>query len=210
MVVNPMNYNLGFTAASLRPELARLIAEHYTATHSWVDTKERVLASNALQCRTSSSAIRLERELRQRLQTLNEDQITLLVEGTADDCAAMAWLAACKYIPFAFEFASEVLREKLALHDQILRNSDYEGYLEGKALLHPEIGRLTPTSRSKLRQVLLRMLQEANVLELGNALGTIHRPVISSKVVRAIVSDDADWLAAFLVPPQQYANAVTK
>jgi hypothetical protein len=71
-----LNYHLSFTAASLRPELARIVAEYYLELGNWDLSKERILSSNALQCRSASSAIRLERELRQRLETLTVDQIT--------------------------------------------------------------------------------------------------------------------------------------
>ena len=43
-------YNLSFIAASLRPELARIVAESYLATGDWNLAKERILSSNALQC----------------------------------------------------------------------------------------------------------------------------------------------------------------
>ena len=70
------DYNLGFTAASLRPELARIIAEAYLAGGGdWEVAKTRVLSSNALQSRSASSAVRMERELRQRLATLTLRQI---------------------------------------------------------------------------------------------------------------------------------------
>ena len=67
MDVNAAPYNLSFTAASLRPELARIVAEHFLAVRDWEKTKEHILSTNALQCRSASSAVRLERELRQRL-----------------------------------------------------------------------------------------------------------------------------------------------
>jgi BrxA len=193
-------YNLSFTAASLRPELARLVAEAYLAVGDWELAKERVLASNALQCRTVLGAERQERELRRRLMWLTADQIALLTKATAEDRAALAWLAAVKHIQFAFEFATEVLREKLAVHDPILRHSDYETYVDLKALTHPQITELSGASKYKIRQVLLRMLREAGLLGKGSAPGTILRPVLSPAVVDVIRKDDARWLAGFLVP----------
>lgn len=193
-------FNLGFIAVALRPDLARIVAEHYLASGDWALTKERLLSSNALQCRSASSAMRLERELRQRLGTLTQDQLILAARATAEDRAAIAWLAACKSIPFAFEFASDVLREKLACHDAGLRPSDYEAYFESQSASHPELARLTASSKNKVRQVLLRMLAEAGLLTTGAALGTIQRPALSPTVVRAITSDSPDWLAGFLVP----------
>jgi hypothetical protein len=199
-------YNLGFTAASLRPELARIVAAQYLTTESWDEAKRRVLEANALQSRTASSAIRMEREFRQRLTTLSHDQLTLLAEATAEDAAAMAWLAAIKHTTFLFEFASELLRDKLAAHDPVLRHSDYEGYVEAKTAIHPQLAQLTDASKSKLRRVLVRMLAEAGILTPGSALGTIHRPVLSPDVVRAITQDDPRWLAGFLVPETEIAR----
>ena len=89
-------YNLSFTAVSLRPELARIVAEHYMQTGNWDMTKVRILSSNALQCRSVNSAVRMERELRKRLKCLTDRQIAILTQATVDDRAAIAWLAALK------------------------------------------------------------------------------------------------------------------
>ena len=200
------SYNLSFIAASLRPELARIIAECYLETGDWDLVKERILSSNALQCRSASSAIRFERELRQRLATLTHEQLCLVAQATAEDRAAIAWLAACKHISFAFEFASEVLRDKLAAHDVVLRPSDYEAYVENKSFSHPELSRLAASSKYKVRQILLRMLTEAGLLVKGAALGTIQRPALSPTVVRVINSDSPHWLAGFLVPDAEISS----
>lgn len=200
------SYNLSFTAASLRPELARIVAEFYLELGDWDLARERILSSNALQCRSASSAIRLERELRQRLERLTLGQITLLAQATAEDRAAIAWLAACKHIQFAFEFASEVLRDKLAAHDPVLRHSDYEIYIENKGLIYPELEQLTSSSKNKIRQVLIRMLAEGGLLARSSPLGMIQRPALSPAVIRVITCDNPTWLAGFLVPDIEISN----
>jgi hypothetical protein len=194
---NSSSYNLSFTAASLRPELARIVAECFLTVGDWALAKERILSTNALQCRSATSAVRLEMEMRQRLETLTHDELVVLAQATAEDRAAIAWLAVCKRIQFAFEFAAEVLRDKLAAHDAVLRPSDYEAYLENKSLPHPELAGLKASSKSKIRQVLLKMLAEAGLL-LSDS--TIQRPALSPAVIRVITADSPQWLAGFLVP----------
>jgi hypothetical protein len=200
---NAAPYHLSFTAASLRPELARIVADHFLAVRDWEKTKEHILSTNALQCRSASSAVRLERELRQRLETLTDEQLSVLAQAAAEDRAAMAWLAACKRISFVFEFAAEALRDKLAARDPVLRPSDYETYVETKEVGRPELMKLSSSSKSKIRQVLMLMLSEAGLLGAGAELGTIQRPVLSPVARRAITSDDPRWLAGFLVPDQE-------
>jgi len=193
-------YNLGFTAASLRPELARIVAEAYLDVHDWELAKRRVLDSNALQAKTPSSGKRMESELRQRLMKLTDEELSILAKSTAEDRAAMAWLGVCKHAPFAFEFAVEVLRGKIDARDSVLRLSDYETYLEMKSVIHPEIGALSSVSKSKIRQVLLRMLTEVGILKKSSDLGSVERPVLSRQVSDAIQRDHPSWLAGFLVP----------
>lgn len=199
-------YSFSFTAASLRPELMRIVAEMFLESDGWSSTKQRVLSTNALQCRATGSSIRLERELRQRLQLLTLPQLTLLAQAPSEDRAAMAWLAACKRSGFVFEFAAGILREKLASHDPVLRPSDYESYVDLQAVSHPELTALTASSKAKIRQVLFLMLSESGLLSPGTETGQIHRPVLSPPALDAIRSDSLRWLASFLVPENEISR----
>jgi hypothetical protein len=196
-------YSFGFTAASLRPELARVMAEMYFEMGSWERTRDVVLETNALQCRSSASGIRLERELRQRLETLTPEELSLLNVGTLESRVATSWLAAVKRHTFLHDFASELLRSKLDLHDAVLRASDYESFVEEKGVRHPEVEVLSDTTRGKIRRVLLRMLREVGILVKGPELGSLSRPVVPPEVEDAIRADDPCWLSAFLVPKAQ-------
>ncbi len=196
-------YNFSFMAVSLRPDLARIVAELFLAERDWNAVKRRVLATNALQCRTTSSAIRMERELRLRLATLTDKQLEILATSAADERAAISWLAAIKHIRFAYDFAADMLRDKLAVHEPVLRYSDYETFVETKAPFHPELARLRPSSKNKLRQILLKMLAEAGLVEPGSTVMAIHRPFLSTTILDTIRSDNPRWLAGFLFPDNE-------
>lgn len=193
-------YSFSFTAASLRLDLVGLIAELFFQHASWEKTRDAVLAKNLLQYRSAGSTIRLERELRQRLQTLTPEQLRLLQNSTSASRVLLAWLAAVNHSGFLFDFAAEVLRAKLSQHDDVLRLSDYERFVTEKMVLHPQLGALTQSSSTKIRTVLFRMLREAGILTDGDGLGRIQRPVLPPEVTDAICEADPNRLAAFLVP----------
>lgn len=115
----------------------------------------------------------------------------------------MAWLAMIKFSAFPFEFAADVLRDKLASQDEVLRPSDYEAFVHERSVSHPEVAGLKESTRTKIRGVLLRMLFEAGVLIDGPFLGTVQRAIISPTSERAIRADNPRWLAGFLVPDQE-------
>jgi hypothetical protein len=193
-------YSFGFTAASLRPEMVGAIADHFVSAGSWDGAKSAVLSSNALQARSMATSIRMEREIRQRLQNLTPEQLRLLPRATSDLLKAIGWLAAAKQSAFLYDFAAECLRMKLALQDTTLRLSDYERFVAEKSSSHPELRRLAQSTSAKIRRVLLLMLKEAGLLEPGPDLGLVRRPVVSPNFSAAIARDDPRWLAAFLVP----------
>lgn len=199
-------YRLSFTSVSLRPELARIAAEAYLASGTWAGARQQVLENNAFQSRSKASLKRMEHEIRLRLEHLTKEQIVLLAEGTSEERAAMAWLAAIKYAALVTEFAADVLRNKLADFDGVLRPSDYDNFIAAKLPSHPELAELTETSSRKIRNVLLLMLTEAGMLREENRERRIIRPVETQRVIDSIVADDAQFLAGFLWPDQEIAT----
>jgi len=122
----------------------------------------------------------------------------LLAEGTSEERAAMAWLAATKYAALVREFAADVLRSKLADFDSVLRPSDYDNFIATRLPSHPELGELTESSSRKVRNVLLLMLMEAGILQEESGERRITRPVQTQRVIDSIVADDAQFLDGFL------------
>lgn len=206
IVSNAARYCLSFTAAGLKPELAAVIARTHGETSDWKQTRALVLERNAMQNRSLASAKRLETELRQRLQLLNSDQLTLLAEGSSDERLAMAWLAVLKRIQLTVELTRDLLLDKLEGSDQQLRRSDMTCFYEAAEQLHPELHALSVSSQKKVRSTVLSMLREAGLLE-GKAnrsgqLGTVQRPSLSPHAL-ALIGDDPDLRTGFLLKPKQ-------
>ena len=196
MVVN--KYKLSFTAASLSINESVKIAEVYLDCRNWTQTKLAVTESNLLQSRTNSRTIRVVRELIQRLERLTGSQLELLVEGNPTEQKYMLWLAACKTYEFIREFAVEVLHEKFMSRSITLTDLDYDGFFNRKADWNEELGRITPSTRKKIRQVLLLMVKEAGLVSDGNM---ILRAMLSKRLVEAIVSAERTDLLVFPVEP---------
>ena len=199
-LVTSKNYPLSFTAASLRPDLARIVAEVFLACENWELAKQKILSQNLLQARSQHSAVRMEREFRQRLQNLTHAQLKVLAIAPLESRRAIAWLSVLKHSPFVRVFAGETLRAKLEHMDPRLRPSDYEAFFEAEAIAHPELIALAVSTRVKIRLVLNRMLEEAGILAETGEKRDLVRPIIPPDVLDAILTDDPRWLAGFLVP----------
>ncbi|MFZ4859169.1 MAG: DUF1819 family protein [Desulfuromonadaceae bacterium] len=199
-------YSLTFTAASLRPELARIVAEIYLENGDWKQARKKVISDNALQARSPSSAARMEIEFRHRLQTLSPRQIEILATAPADSRLSIAWLSVLKHSAFVFDFTEEVLRSKLENHDAVLRHSDYENFFNTKSVLHPELVALQPATQSKIHSGLKTMFREVGIMGQSIKDNSLRRPLLTPEVLASILADNRRWLAGFLVPDNEIAT----
>jgi hypothetical protein len=114
-----------------------------------------------------------------RLQTLTDSEVELLIDATADERAQLMWVAACRRYSLIAEFAEEVLRERYLLMTRDIQPEDFDAFLRGKALWHPELGDLATSTLLKLRSTLYLMMREAGFI---TANGTIVPAIISARV----------------------------
>lgn len=191
-------YKLSFTAASLSINESVKIAEVYLDCKEWEQTKLAVAENNLLQSRTNSRTIRVARELIQRLKLLTDGQLELLAEGTPTEQKYILWFAVCKTYAFIREFAIEVLHEKFMSRSMTLTDLDYDAFFNRKANWNEELGRITPSTRKKIRQVLLLMVKEAGLVSDGNM---ILRAMLSKRLVETLQSDESLNLQVFPIEP---------
>jgi hypothetical protein len=185
-VMKTDRYKLSFTAASISLNESVKIAEVYLQLRNWDQVKDQVRRGNLLQSRTQSSAVRLYRELAQRLQTLSDDQLELLVDGSIQEQKQLLWLAVCKLYVFIQEFAIEILHEKFLTINYELTELDYDAFFNRKADWHGELDQITDSTRNKIKQVVFRILREADIISEGRI---IMPALLSQRVVEALQPD---------------------
>ena len=189
-------YSLSFTTGALLYQESVKLAELYFDSGEWSTVRTHALDQNVLQARTLNTAKKICRELISRLKLLTADQLEIIVDGTTQEQWHVLWLAVCKRYQFIFDFAVEVLREKFLRLDLELTHEDYDAFFNAKAEWHDELEHLTEKTRVKVRQVVFKMLREADLLTRYN---TINPPMLTPRVVKAICSDSQAYISVFPV-----------
>lgn len=188
------DYKISFTTGGLLYREAVMAADLYFHLMDWHQVKSQIHEDNLLKARTHSSLVRTTRELVQRLQILTDGQLHILVEGTRQEQNQILWFAVCKQYRFIREFAVEVVREKFFRLDLELTYSDFDSFFNSKAQWNDDLDQTTETTRKKLRQVLFRMLTEAEIISTSNMILPL---ILSSRVAREISKDDPAYLLIF-------------
>lgn len=175
------------------------LASVYVRTGDWEAAKREATSGNVFQQVKATSIVRLECEFRPRLQTLTDEQISLLVEESGIARVPLALLAVFKRYRLVREFAEEVLEEKLQTMDPEIRPSDYTSFIESKEAAHPELLTLSDSSAEKLRQVTLRILTEGEILSATRPK-RIQPALLPDAVIDVIRVEDPRLLRPFLQP----------
>lgn len=198
-------YKLAFTTGGLFASEARIIARVHDESPDWGQTRAQVGQDNPLGLRTAASVTRVSKEIVDRLQTLNPDELALVLDGSASERNAIMWLAATRQYRLIEEFASEILRERYLSMTPSLDLNHFDTFLASKAAWSPEIADLADSTRRKLRQNLFRMLREAELLSPG---GAIQPAFLNDHLLQVLRPSGKEALSVFPLTDEQIAQAL--
>jgi hypothetical protein len=186
-----MSFSTGGLFVNDSVELARL----HRAGESWQDTIVTAMADGATSLPKAASNRRTLREIANRGSCLTPDERAFLVkQSDRPEQEALLWLAACRAYRFVREFAIEVIQERFLSYRYDLPLDAYDHFFDAKAEWHPELAKISTSTRLKLRQILFRMLREAGVID---GASNIRPAYLSSRVVALIERHDPSDLQVF-------------
>lgn len=191
-------YDFGFTALSLRvKELVKV---------AMVNKNKRNfdIIQEIGQGKTNSGK-RFLIEINKRLDSLNEQQIDILLNGDFYEQKQIAFLAMCKVYGFIRDFVIEVCREKVLVFDYTLTEGEYRSFFRRKLETYYKMQNFTEATNEKIRQVLFRTLVEAGIID-NTKNKEIQPQLVDSKLMRIIANDDKEWLKLFFVSDMDIEN----
>ncbi|QEP42508.1 DUF1819 family protein [Ectothiorhodospiraceae bacterium BW-2] len=189
-------YSLSFTTGSLFHRESVKLAALYLDLGDWNAVRDKVIAENLLQTRILNTLKRVCREIISRLRTMSPGELEFLVEGSHQEQAYLLWLAVCRRYRFIADFAVEVLRERYITLKSDLTSDDFDSFFNRKSEWHLELDEITPATRSKLRQVLFKILREADLLAANNM---INAAMLSPRLLDVIHRGSRRDLSCFPV-----------
>ncbi len=191
-------YQLSFTAASLRLSEMVKVASFVLGndTPDLNEIKESGEVFGSVKNRTTDREFR---EIKHRLKKLTQDQIEILANEDLSSQKQMAFLGVCKHYTFIRDFTVDVIRDKALVFDYQIHESDYNGFINSKTEIHPELEDFSESTLKKAKQVMFRILEQADII--NNAVEKMIQPqILQPKVIKSILVEDPQWLKIFLMP----------
>ena len=192
--MNTVKYSMSFTAGSIFFQESVKFAELYLEFGDWDETKNYIIHQNILQARTLNTSKRICTEIISRLKTMNKQELEFLLDSSSQDQAYLLWLAICRRYQFIGDFAIEVLRERFISLKTDLNYIDFDSFFNQKSEWHVELENIKPSTRYKLRQVLFKILREADLLTEKNL---INVATLSPNLIEIICRNDKQEILYF-------------
>ncbi len=187
-------YSMAFTTGSLlHPETIKVV-DLFVDLQDWKSVSQAAFENNVLQYRTEGALKRTLSEIISRLKLLDLKAIDLLYKGMPQEQLQILWFAVCLRYPFIKEFASEVLFDKYRMLQLEVTQLDYDAFFNEKLNWHEELETITDATRYKLKQILFKMLREAEIIDKNNFITTV---LITPQVREIIERYDREYLRIF-------------
>ena len=185
--MNTVKYSMSFTAGSIFFQESVKFAELYLEFGNWDETKNYIIHQNILQARTLNTSKRICTEIISRLKKMNKQELEFLLDSSSQDQVYLLWLAICRRYQFIGDFAIEVLRERFISLKTDLNYIDFDSFFNQKSEWHVELENIKSSTRNKLRQVLFKILREADLLTENNL---INVATLSPSLIEIICQND--------------------
>ena len=199
-------YNMSFTAGAVMLNETNAVASALLDCNGdWDKTKEITFKENLMQKDKAASNARYFALMKQRLETLNQAELEMLVNSTVAVRRQLVLLAICKAHPFIYDFISENVRDCFYNQYEKVTHANFNEFYNEKKYEHPELEQVSEDTVYKMRQVTFRILEQTELIEDINS-GILRRPYLSEAIERLIVRDDPKWLAIYLYSDNEISN----
>ena len=188
-------YVMSFSVGGLWVNESLVVARLHVEGEPWEQTMLRALKQGAGSLPKVASNRRTLREISNRLAQLTpEERRFMLQEADRTDQLALLWLATCRTYRFVGEFALEVIRERYLSYQFDLSLEAFDILFEAKAEWDEGLAKLSNSTRKKLRQVLFRIMREAEILTRD---GRIQTAILSPRLKVLVEEKNPSELAYF-------------
>jgi hypothetical protein len=188
-------YVMSFSVGGLWVNESLVVAELHVEGEPWEQTMLRALEQGAGSLPKVASNRRALREISNRLAQLTpEERRFMLRDADRTDQLALLWLAICRTYRFIGEFAVEVIRERYLSYKLELPLETFDIHLDAKAEWDEALAGLSSSTRKKLRQILFRIMREAEILS-GD--GRIQTAILSPRLKVLVKDNNSKELAYF-------------
>ena len=164
----------------------KIIGEHLLLGEDKESLKTRNVEENLIKHKKKGSIKRVNSPIFRRLDVMNEEMLREFVESDAETSKYILLYAIMKTDKLVRDFIFEVYKDKLLMKKEYIEKYDVDNWYEEKCISSKCLRECTEATSSKLKQVIMKILQDSELVIKEKKKFRIVRPLLKEKYIRML------------------------
>jgi len=176
--VNEKQYKGDIVAGSLLVRESQILSRMMLDQISPEEWHQKLVIDNILQKRSPETAKRQARLIKGRLKLMKPDFWELIDKGKPETVIQALLAASIKHSRLLGDFMDKIVKSHWQVFKKHISVKDWQEYLDMCSQVDPNVTDWTDATRNKIKQVIFRILAEANYIDNTRSLELLPVSVV--------------------------------
>ena len=191
------DYSAKLTGEPFLYKETKIIAEYLLNGEAPLVLKKRNVEENLIMQKTKGSITRSNSPIFRRLGIMDKDMMREFVESDIDTSKHILLYSIMKTDRLVLDFMLDVYKDKILMRKEYIEKYDIDNWYEEKCILSQTLNKKTETTRAKLKQVIMKILQDSGLVIKEKTNFRIVRPLLKEKFIALLDKNgDIDYARA--------------
>lgn len=176
----------------------KIIANYLLDGYEESELKKKNIDENLIKYKSIKSVVRVNPPIFRRLKVMDNEMLKDFVESDVENSKYILLYTVMKTDRLVRDFIFEVYKDKLMMKKDYIEKYDIDNWYEEKCILSETLKSKTESTSAKLKQVIMKILQDSNLVIKEKNRFRIVRPLLKEKYI-SMLDKNGDY---------EYAKAI--
>lgn len=177
------DYKAKLTAEPFLYNETKIIAKFLINGESAENLRKRNMNENLIKYNSLKSIARVNAPIFRRLKIMNQEMLEEFVYSDIENSKYILLYAIMKTDALVRDFVLEVYKNKLMMKKEYIEKFDIDNWYEEKCILSESLREKSESTITKLKQVIMKIMQDSGLVIKEKAKFKIIRPLLKEKYI---------------------------
>ena len=177
------DYSAKLTAEPFLYNETKIIAQYLLDGISPEELKRKNVEENLIKYKSSKSVVRVNSPIFRRINVMDSEMLDEFVHTDIETSKYILLYTIMKTDRLVRDFVVEVYKDKLLMRKDYIEKFDIDNWYEEKCILSNTLRERTESTAAKLKQVIMKILQDSGLVIKEKNRFKIVRPLLKEKYI---------------------------
>ena len=180
------DYSAKLTAEPFLYNETKIIGRYLLDGENELELKKRNIEENLIKHKKTGSVKRVNAPIFRRLNVMNQEMLEDFVCSDIETSKYILLYAIMKTDRLVKDFIFEIYKDKLFMRKEYIEKFDIDNWYEEKCILSETLKNRSETTTAKLKQVIMKILQDSGLVIKEKNRFKIVRPLLKEKYINML------------------------